>query len=141
MTPFAMPMVLAPRIANKLATRFAGHVLLAAGLATSSVGNLLFSVIARADLLYEVFVIGMLVACCGAGLLNGQTVKNLQNSVPENHAGMASGLASTTRFIGNLVSVVALLGAVLSSATRQSFTERWRAAGYPPRSLTLLRPW
>jgi hypothetical protein len=61
-------------------------------------------------------------ACCGAGLLNGQTVKNLQNSVPENHAGMASGLASTTRFIGNLASVVALLGAVLSSATRQSFT-------------------
>jgi hypothetical protein len=62
----------------------------------------------------------MLVAGCGAGLLNGQTVKVLQGAVPEDRAGMASGIASTTRFIGILVSVAAL-GAVLADVARDRF--------------------
>jgi hypothetical protein len=57
---------------------------------------------------------------CGAGLLNGQTVRVLQGAVPEDRAGMASGLASTTRFIGILVSVAAL-GAILSDVARERF--------------------
>jgi hypothetical protein len=67
-----------------------------------------------------VFIAAMLVAGCGAGLLNGQTVKVLRGAVPEDRAGMASGLASTTRFIGILVSVAAL-GAVLSDVARDRF--------------------
>jgi hypothetical protein len=62
----------------------------------------------------------MLIAGGGTGLLNGQTVKVLQAAVPEGRAGMASGLASTTRFTGILVSVAAL-GAVLSNVTRDRF--------------------
>jgi hypothetical protein len=67
-----------------------------------------------------VFLVAMVIAGCGAGLLNGQTVKVLQGAVPEDRAGMASGLASTTRFIGILVSVAAL-GAILSDVAGERF--------------------
>ena len=76
-------------------------------------GNAAFWLVGRSHLPYGVFLVAMVIAGCGAGLLNGQTVKVLQGAVPEDRAGMASGLASTTRFIGILVSVAAL-GAILS---------------------------
>ncbi len=74
----------------------------------------------QSHLAYGVFLVAMVIAGCGAGLLNGQTVKVLQGAVPEDRAGMASGLASTTRFIGILVSVAAL-GAILSDVAGERF--------------------
>ena len=52
MIPFAVPMVVAPRVTTKLATRFSGRSLLTAGLAITILGNLLFWTIAREDLSY-----------------------------------------------------------------------------------------
>jgi MFS family permease len=122
MIPFAVPMVAAPRVTAKLAAIYSGRALLTAGLAIAMVGNILFAIFAYLHLPYYIFLLSMLVAGCGAGLLNGQTVKVISGAVPENRAGMASGLASTTRFIGILVSV-AVLGAILSDvATRQFVT-------------------
>jgi hypothetical protein len=94
----------------------------------TSVGNLLFWVSARAHLGYTSFVISMLIAGAGAGVLNGETVKVLSGSVPPERSGMASGLASTTRFIGILMGVAGL-GAVLSSVARNSFLDAARAIG------------
>jgi EmrB/QacA subfamily drug resistance transporter len=128
MLPFALPMVLAPRLTTMLATRFSGRALLTAGLAITVAGNLLFWAVARAQLPYSVFVAGMLVAGAGAGLLNGQTVKVLGGAVPADRAGMASGLASTTRFIGILVSV-AVMGAMLSNVVLRAFGTAAMAAG------------
>jgi EmrB/QacA subfamily drug resistance transporter len=128
MLPFALPMVLAPRLTSSLASRFSGRDLLTAGLAITVIGNLLFWLVARAQLPYPVFVAGMVVAGCGAGLLNGQTVKVLGGAVPDDRAGMASGLASTTRFIGILVSVAGM-GAVLSTVVRHTFGIAAMAAG------------
>jgi MFS family permease len=120
MIPFAVPMVAAPRITAKLAAIYSGRALLTAGLAIAMVGNILFAIFAYLHLAYYVFVLSMLVAGCGAGLLNGQTVKVISGAVPQNRAGMASGLASTTRFIGILVSV-AVLGAILSDVANRRF--------------------
>jgi fucose permease len=131
MLPFAVPMVLAPRVTSSLATRFSGRALLTAGLAISAVDNLIFWAVARAPRPYSSFVAGMLVSGCGAGLLNGQTVKVLSGSVPRDRAGMASGLASTTRFIGILVSVAGM-GAVLTNVMRHMFGNAARAAGLAP---------
>lgn len=128
MLPFAAPMVLAPRLTSRLAGRFSGRVLLTLGLAITVAGNLLFWAVARAQLTYSAFVLAMLVAGCGAGLLNGETVKVLGGAVPQDRAGMASGLASTTRFIGILISVAAM-GAVLSSVVRHVFGIAAVAAG------------
>ena len=121
MLPFALPMVLAPRLTAILASRFSGRALLTVGLAIAAIGNLLFWAVASAQLPYGAFVIGMLVVGAGAGLLNGQTVKVLGGAAPQDRAGMASGLASTTRFIGILVSVAGM-GAVLASVVHRAFS-------------------
>jgi EmrB/QacA subfamily drug resistance transporter len=128
MLPFALPMVLAPRLTTLLSARFSGRALLTVGLSIAFVGNLLFWGVARAQLPYTVFIISMLVAGAGAGLLNGQTVKVLGGAVPPERAGMASGLASTTRFIGILVSV-AVMGAILSKVVDRDFTAAAKNAG------------
>src|SRR6201991_1091504 len=120
MIPFAIPMVAAPRMTAGLASLYSGRALLTTGLAIAMVGDILFAIFAYLHLPYYIFVLSMLVAGCGAGVLNGQTVKVISGAVPENRAGMASGLASTTRFIGILVSV-AVLGAILSNATNRQF--------------------
>jgi EmrB/QacA subfamily drug resistance transporter len=131
MLPFALPMVLAPRITTRLSARFSGRALLTTGLAVAIVGNLLFWSVARAQLPYSVFIVSMLVAGAGAGLLNGLTVRVLGGAVPPERAGMASGLASTTRFIGILVSVAAM-GAILSNVIDQHFTAAAMDAGLDP---------
>jgi EmrB/QacA subfamily drug resistance transporter len=129
MIPFALPMVLAPRVTNQLALRYSGRKLLTAGLTISVFGNLCFWLVAQSHLPYAVFFVAMLIAGCGAGLLNGQTVKVLQSAVPPDRAGMASGLASTTRFIGILVSVAAL-GAILSNVARDRFISAAAEIGF-----------
>jgi EmrB/QacA subfamily drug resistance transporter len=128
MLPFALPMMLAPRLTRELSKRYSGRAILACGLAITCAGNLLFWTVARADLNYPIFIVSMLVAGIGAGLLNGETVRVLQGAVPADRAGMASGLASTTRFIGILVAVAGL-GAVLSRTTTATFSTTARAAG------------
>jgi MFS family permease len=125
MVPFALPMVLMPRFVTRLADRISGRVLLTAGLGFAWAGNVLFWSLARGNISYFVFASGMIVTGVGAGILNGETVKVLESAVPPERAGMASGLASTTRFIGILVGAAAL-GAVLSNVARERFV---RAAG------------
>jgi EmrB/QacA subfamily drug resistance transporter len=128
MLPFALPMVLMPRLTTILASRYSGRALLTAGLATTVLGNLLFWTIAHEQLRYGIFIIGMLIAGSGAGLLNGQTVKVLGDAVPPDRAGMVSGLASTTRFIGILVSVAGM-GAVISRVVHRTFERAAAIAG------------
>jgi hypothetical protein len=124
-------MVLAPRLTTRLSACFSGRVLLTAGLAVAVIGNLLFWGVARAQLPYSIFVLSMLVAGAGAGLLNGQTVKVLGGAIPSERAGMASGLASTTRFIGILISVAAM-GAILSSVVDHNFKAAAMHVGLDP---------
>jgi hypothetical protein len=131
MIPFALPMMLAPRLTKELSRRYSGRAMLASGLAVTCIGNVLFWTVARADLSYAVFVASMLVAGAGAGLLNGETVRVLQGAVPADRAGMASGLASTTRFIGILVAVAGL-GAILAKTTAETFSSAARAVGLSP---------
>jgi EmrB/QacA subfamily drug resistance transporter len=128
MLPFALPMIIVPRITSRVAGRVSGRMLLTSGLVVAAIGNVLFWAVARAALPYTAFVSAMLVAGAAAGVLNGQTVKVLQNAVSEDRVGMASGIASTTRFIGILVSVAAL-GAVISQVAAHTFVQDAVSAG------------
>jgi EmrB/QacA subfamily drug resistance transporter len=131
MLPFALPMVLAPRVTARLSARFSGRSLLASGLAVTAFGNVLFWVVTNVQLPYGALLPALLVAGTGAGLLNGTTVKVIGGAVPEDRAGMASGIASTTRFIGILVSV-AMLGTILSGVVRRDFGAAAVASGLDP---------
>jgi hypothetical protein len=121
-------MFLAPRLGAGLARRYSGRTLLTVGLMTTLIGNLLLWALARFSLPYPAFLFGMLVAGAGAGLLNSETAKVMQGAIPAQRAGMASGLAATTRFIGLLVGVAAL-GAVLAQVASRSFIAGGVAAG------------
>jgi nitrate/nitrite transporter NarK len=120
MLPFALPMFLTPRLGAGLARRYSGRTLLTVGLMTTVIGNLLLWALAHSSLPYPAFLLGMLVAGAGAGLLNSETTKVMQGAVPAQRAGMASGLTATTRYIGVLVGVAAL-GAVLTQIASRRF--------------------
>jgi len=77
----------------------------------------------------------MLVAGAGAGLLNGETAKVMQGAAPTQRAGMASGLAATTRF-ARLLLGVAGLGAVLLLAVTRRFASASRTLGLDPNLVT-----
>jgi EmrB/QacA subfamily drug resistance transporter len=131
MVPFALPMLLTPRLGAGLATRYSGRTLLTLGLATTLLGDLLLYAFALTGMTYAVFIIGMLVAGAGAGLLNSETATVMQSAVPAQRAGMASGLSATTRFTGLLLGVAAL-GAVLSDSVARRFVTAGAALGVDP---------
>ena len=112
--PFPVPMVLAPRLILRLGNRLSSRQLLTLGLAITALGNGAFWLIAKADAGYPVFVLGMLIAGIGAGILNGETVHVLSAAVPPERGGMASGISSTTRLAGMLIGVAGL-GAVIAA--------------------------
>ena len=128
MLPFALPMFLTPRLGAGLARRYSGRTLLTVGLMTTVIGNLLLWALAHSSLSYPAFLLGMLVAGAGAGLLNSETTKVMLGAVPAQRAGMASGLTATTRYIGVLVGVAAL-GAVLTQIASRRFISGGVEAG------------
>jgi EmrB/QacA subfamily drug resistance transporter len=132
MIPFALPMFLTPRLGGRLAKSYSGRALLTVGLLITVIGNLLLYGFAHTAKSYPVFVIGMLVAGVGAGLLNSETAKVMQGAVPAQRAGMASGLASTTRFVGLLLGVAGL-GAVLAKVVSRQFVSAGEALGLEPK--------
>jgi EmrB/QacA subfamily drug resistance transporter len=114
MTPFALPLLIGPSVGGKLATRMSSRAILTFGLGLVALGNAIAAAAVLADLAYWTAAIGMFITGSGAGLLNSETAKAQVSSVPPERAGMASGLASTTRFIG-IIAGVAGLGAVLAA--------------------------
>ena len=135
MLPFALPMFLTPRLGARLARHYSGRTLLTAGLMTTLIGNLLLWALASFSFPYPAFLLGMLVAGAGAGLLNSETTKVMQGAVPVQRAGMASGLTATTRMAGLLVGIAAL-GAVLAQVASRSLMARSVAAGLDAETAT-----
>jgi EmrB/QacA subfamily drug resistance transporter len=114
MIPFALPLLIGPSVGGKLATSMSSRAILCFGLGLVAIGNVIAAAAVLADLAYWTAAIGMFITGSGAGLLNSETAKAQVSSVPPERAGMASGLASTTRFIG-IIAGVAGLGAVLAA--------------------------
>jgi MFS family permease len=119
MTPFALPLLIGPSVGGRLATHMSSRAILSFGLGLVALGNAVAAAAVLADLAYWTAAIGMLITGSGAGLLNSETAKAQVSSVPPERAGMASGLASTTRFIGIIAGVVGL-GAVLAGVAEAS---------------------
>jgi EmrB/QacA subfamily drug resistance transporter len=112
MLPIAVPLFLVPRIVStQLTHRFSGRTLLTFGLSLTSAG-LLWLGITAPQFNYHTMLFGLLLAGCGAGVLNGETAKVSMSVIPPERAGMASGVSGTIRFSG-LVLGFAALGAVL----------------------------
>ncbi|OLF53321.1 MFS transporter [Pseudomonas chlororaphis] len=117
MLPFALTMLVCPRIGVRLATRYAPATLMAAGLTLVGGGNLLAAWAVQAGG-YLNFALAIAVTGAGAGLLNGDTQKNIMACVPRDRAGMASGLSTTMRFSAIMLAI-GVFGALLGSHAEQ----------------------
>jgi hypothetical protein len=88
------------------------------GLTLVSAGNLLCAWATRLGG-YPAFAIAMAVTGAGAGLLNGDTQKNIMACVPRERTGMASGMSTTMRFSAIMLAI-GVYGALLASHTLKS---------------------
>ncbi len=122
MLPMAIPLFIVPRVvASYLTHRVSGRVLLTTGLLLIAVGLAWMALrIPRLD--YLSLLGGMLVAGCGAGILNGEIAKVSMTVIPSERAGMASGVSGTARFSGIVVGFAAL-GAVLYARVAASVSD------------------
>jgi EmrB/QacA subfamily drug resistance transporter len=112
MLPMAIPLFALPRlVSGHLMYRLSGRALLTMGLSLVSVG-LFEMALAAPSFRYDAMLVGMLVAGCGAGILNGEMAKVSMTVIPPERAGMASGIGGTIRFSGIVIGFAAL-GAVL----------------------------
>ena len=119
MLPFALPLLIGPSIGGKLATALSSRAILGVGLALAALGNAGAALAVLMGCGYAPAAIGMFVTGCGAGLLNSETAKAQISSVPPERAGMASGVTSTTRFVGIITGLVGL-GAVLATVSEST---------------------
>jgi len=112
MLPFAVPLFVAPRVAEALLRGWSARDSLLAGLALTAIANLMLGAFAHAGS-YAVVAAAMLVAGAATGMLNPESAKAMQGQIPSDRAGMASGIGATVRFTSLLLGV-AVLGAVMA---------------------------
>lgn len=112
MLPMAVPLFVVPRIVSRHVVHvMSGRALLTIGLGLVTAGLFWMGMHAPA-MAYGSLLPGMLVAGCGAGILNGEVAKVSMTVIPPERAGMASGVGGTVRFSGIVVGFAAL-GTVL----------------------------
>ncbi|WP_397452678.1 MFS transporter [Pseudomonas sp. NA-150] len=116
MLPFAITMLIFPKIGARLSTRVSPAGMMALGLTLVGAGNLL-SAWAVSVGGYLAFAAAIAVIGAGAGLLNGDTQKNIMACVPRERTGMASGMSTTMRFSAVMLAI-GVYGAVLSNHTK-----------------------
>jgi EmrB/QacA subfamily drug resistance transporter len=119
MIPFALPLLIFPIIGGQLSASMSGRALLTLGLAMVAVGNAVTAGAIGVGFGYWAAGVGMLITGSGAGLLNSETAKAQIGAVPPARAGMAGGIAATTRFVG-IVMGLAGLGAVLAAVAEEN---------------------
>jgi EmrB/QacA subfamily drug resistance transporter len=129
MLPFAFAMLVFPQVGRRLSPYLDSAHILTLGLGVVALGNLILMSAARQS--GEIpLIVGMSVLGTGGGLLNGETQKAIMGTVPRNRAGMASGISTTSRFVGILLGFAGL-GAVLASSARRAIEQTMATSGLP----------
>ncbi|MFT4436053.1 MFS transporter [Caballeronia sp. 15715] len=119
MIPFALPLLVGPSIGGRLSLRVTSRAILVFGLGLVATGNAFIAATILAGCGYWAAAIGMVITGSGAGLLNGETTKAQISAVRPERAGMASGIAGATRFVGIIVGLAGM-GAVLAGVAESS---------------------
>ncbi|WP_130903425.1 MFS transporter [Pseudomonas sp. Sample_22] len=117
MLPFAVTLLIFPRIGARLTGRITPANMMAIGLTLVGCGNLLSAWAVNSGG-YLPFALAIAVTGAGAGLLNGDTQKNIMACVPRQRTGMASGMSTTMRFSAVMLAI-GVYGALLAGHTEQ----------------------
>jgi EmrB/QacA subfamily drug resistance transporter len=127
MLPFAIAMLVLPMVGRRLGKSMPPYRILTLGLLIAGGGNALLS-FAAGSTNEAILLAGMALLGSGGGLLNGETQKAIMSTVPRERAGMASGIATTSRFSGILLGFSGL-GAVLAQSAQSALQHSVQAAG------------
>jgi Na+/melibiose symporter-like transporter len=127
MLPFAIAMLVLPMVGRRLGKSMPPYRILTLGLLIAGGGNALLS-FAAGSTNEAILLAGMVLLGSGGGLLNGETQKAIMSTVPRERAGMASGIATTSRFSGILLGFSGL-GAVLAQSAQSALQHSVQAAG------------
>ena len=112
--PFAIPGLLAPRLGEFLARRMRGGALLALGQLLVAAGTLWLFLGVTAGSGWPAIAGGALVSGSGTGLINGELTNVAMSAVPDDRAGMASGINATMRQVGVALGFAGL-GSILAA--------------------------
>ena len=118
MIPFALPLLVCPSVGGRLASRVTSRAILSFGLVLVAVGNAITAAIILAGCSYWAAAIGMIIIGTGVGLLNGETTKAQISALSADRAGMASGIAGATRFVGITIGLAGLCAVLAGVAER-----------------------
>ncbi len=113
LTPLSLTLVVMAPLSGSLADRFGSRILAPLGLAIACFGLVLLSQLnahsSLWDIIWRLVVIGI-----GQGLFQSPNTRALMGAAPPNEQGIASGLLSTGRVIGQALSV-ALAGTIFTA--------------------------
>jgi EmrB/QacA subfamily drug resistance transporter len=115
--PATVGLVIVAPLVPRLAAKFGGRQVVAAGFAITAIG---FAVIGltQTDWTYALFVLPLIAVAVGMGLSNGPASSAATAAVPANQVGEASGVSNMARYVGAAVATAlaaSIYGSVITS--------------------------
>jgi EmrB/QacA subfamily drug resistance transporter len=130
--PATIPCFLVPLLLRRTGERTPPRLMLGAGLALVTLGEVLMAALLSATSGWSVLLPGLVVAGIGIGVANPTIAKVALGVVPPQRSGMASGISNTFRIAG-LATGIAALGAIFQERITSSLTA---ASGHPAGELS-----
>jgi MFS family permease len=124
---FSVPLVVMSPVGGRLVSRFGAQDLMAVGMALVGVGMLLFALI-DAESGIGLVLIGLVVAGFGQGFAYNISNTAGMESMPDEKAGIASGVLQTARLMGIVIGL-ALSGSLFSSLENRELLTQVHAHG------------
>jgi EmrB/QacA subfamily drug resistance transporter len=124
---FSVPLVVMSPIGGRLVSRFGAQELMAVGMALVAVGMFFFTLI-DADSGIGLVLIGLVVAGFGQGFAYNISNTAGMESMPDEKAGIASGVLQTARLMGIVIGL-ALSGSLFSSLENREVLSQVHAHG------------
>lgn len=112
--PVAFSIAIASVVAPRIVERGGTSRVVAAGLASMSIGFLWIALVAQADTSYLTIAAQMVLLGVGLGLTTAPATESIMGSLPKAKAGIGSAVNDTTRELGGTLGV-AIIGSVFSS--------------------------
>jgi EmrB/QacA subfamily drug resistance transporter len=127
---FAIPMMIIAPLSARLVLRFGTKVVVAAGMALTTLGLVLLSFV-EADSSYLSFAWKMVLMASGLALTMAPATESIMGSLPLAKAGVGSAVNDTTRQVGGALGV-AVLGSVYTSIYGSHVVDSLRGEPVPP---------
>jgi EmrB/QacA subfamily drug resistance transporter len=129
-SPFVLIMVVLSRWAGRLVDRYGARLPLTLGPIITTAGYVLFALAPQDGRYWTSFFPGLLMLSLGMAITVAPLTTTVMNSVPESHAGVASGINNAVSRLASLIAVAAF-GALLVMIFAAALDHRLAGLGFP----------